>query len=156
VHGDLDWQRASSATQPFTNHIRTVAFQAFTCFCSFSLRGLNPFRFKTSPVHSQLGVSLGIDFINSKQQSLLMRKQPNYQRGHDDSKQNNTNLLANPRAINISKLKEFVAENFPLGSPLQTVFVGENNVISAEAFLAKLPLWLKLSKLTTLQSIRKP
>jgi hypothetical protein len=60
-----------------------------------------------------------------------MRKQPNHQRGHDDVKYNYTRVPINSRAVNISKLKDFVAENFPSGSPLQIVFVGEDDALSA-------------------------
>jgi len=40
-------------------------------------------------------------------------------------------------------------DNFPFSSPLLTVLVGEDDVLTAEAFLAKLPIWLKLSKLSS-------
>jgi len=43
----------------------------------------------------------------------------------------------------------FVDNNFPQGSPLQAVFVGEDESLSVEAFLAKLLIWLKLIKLST-------
>jgi hypothetical protein len=49
------------------------------------------------------------------------------------------------RTVNISTLKQFVAKNYPIGSPLQVVLVGEDDVLSVEAFLAKTPIWLKLS-----------
>jgi hypothetical protein len=52
---------------------------------------------------------------------------------------------ARKKQINISSLKSFVAQNYPAGSPLQIVLVDEENVLSLEAFLAKLPVWLKLS-----------
>jgi len=66
-----------------------------------------------------------------------MFKQPNCQRGHNEVKHNDTNVQVNSRAVNISKLKDFVARTFPPGSPLQVVFVGEDDVLSAEVFLAK-------------------
>ena len=60
-----------------------------------------------------------------------------------------TKIPIKSRMVNISKLKVFVERNFPKGSPLQVVFVGEDDLVSAEAFLAKLPIWLKLIKLST-------
>ena len=75
-----------------------------------------------------------------------MRKQPRSQKGQNRVKHDDTCVEVNSRAVNISKLKDFVARNLPPGSPLQVVFVGENDVLSAEAFLAKLPIWLRLSK----------
>jgi hypothetical protein len=92
---------------------------------------------KFGPAHSHLGVSLSVDSINSKQLSLLMRKKPNCQNGHYGNMQNNSILLANPTAVNISKLKKFVAENFPLEHPLQVVFIGENNVLPANPLREK-------------------
>jgi hypothetical protein len=60
-----------------------------------------------------------------------------------------TQIPINSRTVNISKLKDLVENNFPLGSPLQVVFVDEDDLLSAEAFLAKLPIWLKLTNLST-------
>ena len=56
-------------------------------------------------------------------------------------------MTANSRMVNISTLKSLVVENCPPESPLRLVLVDESDVLSAEAFLAKLPIWLKLSKL---------
>ena len=53
------------------------------------------------------------------------------------------------KVVSISRLKAFVAENCPFESPLHIVLVDEDYVLSAEAFLAKLPIWLKLRRLST-------
>ncbi len=53
------------------------------------------------------------------------------------------------RTVDMSKLKAFVENNFPQGSPLQVVFIGEDDLLSAEAFLAKLPIWLKLIRFSS-------
>jgi hypothetical protein len=46
--------------------------------------------------------------------------------------------------IDIRPLKEFARKKMPL-SPLREVLLIEEDVIDANAFLAKLPLWLRLS-----------
>jgi hypothetical protein len=69
-----------------------------------------------------------------------MRKQPNAKRKHDEVKHDNIEEQVNSKAINISKLKDFVTKNFPPESPLRIVFVGEDDVLSADAFLAKPPI----------------
>jgi hypothetical protein len=77
-----------------------------------------------------------------------MRKEPKYQRMHNKVKHYDTKILINSRTVDISKLKAFVDDNFPPGSPLQVIFADEDDLLSAEAFLAKLPIWLKLTKLS--------
>lgn len=77
-----------------------------------------------------------------------MRKQINCEKAKDDAKLNMTELSLASKTVNISKLKDFVAKNYPPGSPLQVVFIGEEDVLSAEAFLAKLPIWDKLSTIS--------
>jgi hypothetical protein len=78
-----------------------------------------------------------------------MRKQPKYQRMHNKVKHCDTRILINSRTVDISKLKAFVDDNFPPRSPLQVIFADEDDLLSVEAFLAKLPIWLKLTKLST-------
>ena len=46
-------------------------------------------------------------------------------------------IPTNSRTVNISQLKAFVENNFPLRSPLRVVFVDEDDLLSAEAFLGK-------------------
>jgi hypothetical protein len=80
-----------------------------------------------------------------------MRKQLNqlkHQAGRNTVKHCNTRIPINSRAVDISKLKAFVDNNFPPGSALQVIFADEDDLLSAEAFLAKLPIWLKLTKLS--------
>jgi hypothetical protein len=60
----------------------------------------------------------------------------------------NSLAKVNPRTRNISKLKYFVVRNYPPGTPLQVVFVDEDDILNTEASLAKLPIWLKLSAFT--------
>jgi hypothetical protein len=74
-----------------------------------------------------------------------MRKQTNWEKTKDHVKQNTTELHVASRTVNISNLKDFVAKNYPPGSPLKVVFFCEEDVLSVEAFLAKLPIWDKLS-----------
>ena len=51
------------------------------------------------------------------------------------------------KTVNISRLKDFAINNFSSRHPLRIVLVDEDEVLSAEAFLAKTLIWLKLSKL---------
>jgi hypothetical protein len=53
-----------------------------------------------------------------------MRKQSEHKRMQNKCKHCETRIPINLRTIDISKLKAFV-ENFPQGSPLPVVFVGE-------------------------------
>jgi len=78
-----------------------------------------------------------------------MVKKSKHKRTQNKCKHCKTRIPINSRTIDISKLKAFVENNFPQGSPLQVVFDGENDLLGAEAFLAKLPIWLKLIKLST-------
>jgi hypothetical protein len=78
-----------------------------------------------------------------------MKKQPINQRRRNAFKHCKTRVPVNSRLVDISRLKDFVEDNFPPGSPLQIVLADEEDLLSAEAFLAKLPIWLKLTKLST-------
>ena len=51
------------------------------------------------------------------------------------------------KLIDMSRLKDFVECNFPPGEPIREVIICEKDIISAEEFLAKLPIWLKLMDL---------
>ena len=75
-----------------------------------------------------------------------MKKKPIRKRKHHASK-HNKRIPANSRVVDISSLKTFVEANFPPESPLRIVFADEEDLLSAEAFLAKLPIWLKLTHL---------
>jgi hypothetical protein len=53
----------------------------------------------------------------------------------------NTNLSPNStKTVNISQLKQFIVDSFPIGSPLRIVFTEEDVVLTADAFLVKLPI----------------
>ena len=56
-------------------------------------------------------------------------------------------LEQSDRNVNISKLKAFVEDSLPVSSTLRTIITNEDNELSIEIFLARLPIWLQLSKL---------
>jgi len=59
----------------------------------------------------------------------------------------NMKLLNGSRStVNISKLKNF-ALKLPLGSPLRDILISEESKLSAQTFLARLPIYLKLCRL---------
>jgi hypothetical protein len=77
-----------------------------------------------------------------------MLKQPHEDRSLDKCDIANKNPSPNlGKTINISRLKDFAVNNFSSGHPLRIVLVDEDEVLSAEAFLAKTPISLKLGKL---------
>jgi len=49
-------------------------------------------------------------------------------------------------SINIANLKKFALENLPKNSPLREILIAENEQIDRLTFLARLPIWLQLSK----------
>jgi hypothetical protein len=49
--------------------------------------------------------------------------------------------------VNIRKLKEFALNNIPKGNPLQQIILSEENLLDPFEFLAKVDVWLKLSRL---------
>lgn len=53
----------------------------------------------------------------------------------------------NPKAMNIIRLKDF-AETLPRDSTLRAIIVLDSDEMSVEAFLAKLPLWLRLNRIS--------
>jgi len=52
-----------------------------------------------------------------------------------------------PTMVNIKKLKEFALEKLPKNSALREILISEEDKMDITVFLARLPLWLKLSKL---------
>jgi len=48
------------------------------------------------------------------------------------------------KGLNIRPLKRFAGETFRVGSVLREVLLAEKDELSAEEFLAKLSIWLKL------------
>lgn len=51
------------------------------------------------------------------------------------------------KTVKISKLKAFAADELPVGSPLREIILGEETELNVDIFLARLPVWLQLSKL---------
>ena len=51
------------------------------------------------------------------------------------------------KLVNISKLKNFAISKLPFGSPLREVLVSEDRELDVNTFLARLPLYLRLSRL---------
>jgi len=49
--------------------------------------------------------------------------------------------------VNIQKLKKFALEKLPKNSALREVLISEEDKLDITVFLARLPLWLKLSQL---------
>jgi hypothetical protein len=49
--------------------------------------------------------------------------------------------------VDITLLKEFVESHLPPGNPLRESILADDEEISKEAFLAKLTVWLRLSRL---------
>jgi hypothetical protein len=75
----------------------------------------------------------------------MKKRQHSHPRGKLNVKQNKNDMRQMSKCVNISELKNFVIKNFPLESPLKRVLVNEEDVLSAQDFLAKLSIWLKLS-----------
>lgn len=51
------------------------------------------------------------------------------------------------KPVDITSLKEFVERRLLPGSPLREVIVTDDDKMSSDAFVTKLPVWLRLSKL---------
>jgi len=51
-----------------------------------------------------------------------------------------------PAMVNIQKLKEFALEKLPKNSALREVLISEEDKLDITIFLARLPVWLKLSR----------
>lgn len=49
--------------------------------------------------------------------------------------------------VDLRGLKRFASESLPVDSVLRGILVGEDDKITADTFLARLPVWLRLSKL---------
>jgi len=56
-------------------------------------------------------------------------------------------MLISKGKVNISKLKKFVLENFPMDSVILQALLTEDDELDIPTFLARLPIYLKLSKL---------
>ena len=53
--------------------------------------------------------------------------------------------ISDPRGVVcISRLKTFVGESFPAGSPLREVLLSDKDQLSVGEFLAKIGVWLRL------------
>lgn len=52
-----------------------------------------------------------------------------------------------PRSINIRTLKMFALTQMPKDQPLRDILLAENEELDIYTFLARLPIWLQLSKL---------
>jgi len=51
-----------------------------------------------------------------------------------------------PAKINMKKLKEFAYQRLPRNNPLREVIISEDDELDPNVFLARLSVWLKLSK----------
>jgi hypothetical protein len=51
------------------------------------------------------------------------------------------------KTVNITKLKDFVMENFPPESELRELILSEKDVMPVEDFLSKSELWFKLLRM---------
>lgn len=49
--------------------------------------------------------------------------------------------------INITQLKELVAQQFPIESPLRQVLLAEQDELETAIFISRLPIYLRLSSL---------
>ena len=50
-----------------------------------------------------------------------------------------------PARIKINALKEFASQRLPRNAPLREVLLSEEDELEVDVFLARLPIWLKLS-----------
>jgi len=50
------------------------------------------------------------------------------------------------KSVNISPLKKFALEELPKDSPLREILIAETSEIDVSTFLARLPIWVQLSK----------
>jgi hypothetical protein len=57
-----------------------------------------------------------------------------------------THNKTNVSKVDITNLKNF-ASTLPIGLPLREILVLEDNELRLNVFLARLPIWLKLSRL---------
>jgi hypothetical protein len=51
------------------------------------------------------------------------------------------------RKVEISSLKTLVEVRFPQGAPLREILMKESDELSIDLFLARVPIWLQLSRL---------
>jgi len=76
-------------------------------------------------------------------------KQECSKKSHTSKRVDAESIVHSQKGVDISKLKDFAEHNLPLGSPLRYVIVYEKDILTAEKFLAKLPIWLRLKNLST-------
>ena len=50
-----------------------------------------------------------------------------------------------PARIKMKALKEFASQRLPRNAPLREVLLSEEDELEVDVFLARLPIWLKLS-----------
>ena len=50
--------------------------------------------------------------------------------------------------VNISKLKNFAFDKLPRDWPLREILLSEKDELGFQIFLSRLPIWLKLSKMS--------
>jgi hypothetical protein len=81
--------------------------------------------------------------------SLLMGKQKINQDGQGEIESSCIRGALHSRTVNISSLKDFAAEYLQPDHPLRLVLFAQDDVMSAEAFLAMIPVWLKLARYST-------
>jgi len=66
---------------------------------------------------------------------------------HNDSEHKHVAVSCNPkRSVDISRLKDFAANELPHGSPLREAIVSQDNELNVNVFMAMLSVWLRLSK----------
>ena len=74
-----------------------------------------------------------------------------YFSGEESALQGKFNIKKNQkmktRLVNVRRLKSFAIDNLPHESPLREVMLYENDELDALTFLARLPVWLRLSTL---------
>jgi hypothetical protein len=80
--------------------------------------------------------------VRDKMPSAQNRYEKNFTK-HEFTKE----LSHSSRTINISNLKVFVEAKFPTKSPLRQIILNEDSELAADIFLARLPVWLQLSRL---------
>ena len=57
--------------------------------------------------------------------------------------------------VNIRKLKQFAFEKLPKNWPLREILLSEEDELEIHVFLARLPIWLRLSRITGKEEVNK-
>lgn len=55
--------------------------------------------------------------------------------------------MSKARKVDIRRLREFAFTQLPKNSALRDILLAENREIDASTFLARVPIWLRLSRL---------